>query len=51
MITMQWSFYAFGMILKKILFLRKKNKKEKGKSSEKMPGPIFNIWPLKLIIE
>ena len=36
---------------KMISFLRKKNKIEKGKSSEKMPGPIFNIWPLKLIIE
>ena len=42
---------CFWNDFKMISFLRKKNKKEKGKSSEKMPGPIFNIWPLKLIIE
>ena len=42
---------CFWNDFKKIAFRRKKNKQEKGKSSEKMSGPIFNTWPLKLIIE
>ena len=34
-----------------ISFLGMKNKQEKEKSSKKIPGPILNTEPLKLLIE
>ena len=48
MITMQWSFYALGMILKWFLFWERKIKKRKEKVQRKCQDQysIFGLWSL-----